>query len=322
MRNARLVNAVRENRFFSRITVPVLTPIRRAAHWIDQEIGRKFKVNGGALVYDGIRLQFPPDVGVGFSSSIHWHGTDGFEPNTWRVLRHYLKHSSHFLDVGSNIGFYSVLAKLAAPKIEVDAFEPIPSIAEKSRRFHAANGFIDARIHCTAISDHDGAGEIHLPPRQSAKDEETTATLREDSWQARKGHQRIAVTLRKLDSLAPELSLSAPIVMKIDVEDYEAAVLRGAKQLIATYRPSMVIEMLPRPHGNQETLEIVREQGYVAFAITNCGLFRFSDADFLCSRGFTDFLLLPRERVDSELFFAPYDDISRILKSDSIGSMS
>jgi FkbM family methyltransferase len=312
----RFVNSVRESRGFTRATVPLLTPIRRAAQWVDREIGRKFKVNGGTLAYDGIRLRFPPDVGVGFSSSIHWHGTNGFEPNTWRVLRYYLERSSHFLDVGANIGFYSVLAQLVAPKLRVDSFEPVPSIAAKNHSFHAANGLDDPRIHSVALSNHDGVGAIYLPLSQSSRDEETTATVREDSWQARKEHRQIGVKLQKLDTVALDLALTTPLVIKIDVEDYEAAVLTGAMKTIETHRPAMVIEMLPRPHGNRETLEVLRELRYAAFAITDCGLFRFGDTDFFRPRTFTDFLLLPSDSVGSDLSYAPYAEI-RLIQSAS-----
>ncbi len=103
----------------------------------------------------------------------------GLSQYTWRVLRSFLPTAAHFIDVGSNIGLYAVLAKLLNPTIVVDGFEPVPAILEKNRAFHRANGLDDSRVRAIALSDHDGEGTLFLPESQSSQDEETTGTVRE-----------------------------------------------------------------------------------------------------------------------------------------------
>ena len=303
-----IANSVRENRWFAGAAVPMATLVRTAAHFVDSEISKKVKMNGGKVRYDGIDLQFPPDVGIAFASNIHWLGTEGFEPLTWRVLRSFLPDASHFIDVGSNIGFYAVLAKLLNPKILVDGFEPVPSIFEKNKAFHRANGLDDTGIKAIALSDRNGEGTLFLPESDS-RDEVTTGTVRPDSWQASKTNTKVTVALRTLDSFAMSVPNNPTTLMKIDVEDYEAAVLRGAQETINALRPVIVIEILPRQHHNVETWECIDRFQYQAFAITRDGLFRFSREDFNPSRSFTDFLLLPKERRTSTTAnYIPFDD--------------
>ena len=91
------------------------------------------------MLYDGIALHFPPNVGIEFSSNIHWSGMDGFEPNVWRVLRELIPHSQCFIDVGAHIGFYAVLAQKLKPAINLFAFEPVPDAFVEAKKFFAAN---------------------------------------------------------------------------------------------------------------------------------------------------------------------------------------
>ena len=51
------------------------------------------------------------NIGVSYSSNIFWKETNGFEADTYYVLKELFIVSDYFFDVGSNIGIYSVLAK-------------------------------------------------------------------------------------------------------------------------------------------------------------------------------------------------------------------
>lgn len=52
-----------------------------------------------------------------------------------------------------------------------------------------------------------------------------------------------AVTFRCLDRLVPELGLDRLDFIKVDVDGYEARLLRGAAETLRRFRPSMIIEV-------------------------------------------------------------------------------
>ena len=308
LRRARLNSAV------SMLLYSMGRPIFRVARGLETQIAKRIRRNGGSAEYDGITLHFPRNVGIGFLSSISWHGTQGFEPDTWATLRQLIQRSATFLDIGSNIGFYSVLAKLVAPQVDVLSFEPVPALCEQSRDFHAANG-VAANIYQIALSDTDGRANLYQPI-EAEPTESAASTLATASWQARKPHKELIVETVKLDSFLANRTLGTPVAIKIDVEDHDAAVLRGAADTIRKYRPWIVCEILPRPfrpdggpgstlipvaeqHGNVETVAALGAMNYAAFAITPLGYFRLFPDDFKIDRKFTDFLLLPNECVDS-----------------------
>jgi FkbM family methyltransferase len=280
-------------------------------------------------------LCFPRSVGIGILSAISWHGTEGFEPHTWATLQLLIQRSGTFIDIGSNIGFYSVLAKRLAPQIDVLSFEPVPALCEQSRKFHRSNN-VPANIYQVALSNTDGLAKLYQPIEREC-DETSASTLVTDSWQARKSHVELIVQTAKLDTFVSNRTLRRPITIKIDVEDHEAAVLRGAADTIRKFRPLIVCEILPRPvrpggrlgsevipiaeqHGNAETVTVLSAIDYTAFAITSVGYFRFLPGDFATERQFTDFLLLPNEWVNNgKVYFADLDQIlAELPKSENV----
>ena len=106
--------------------------------------------------------------------------------------------------------------------------------------------------------------------------------------------------------------LTGACLLKIDVEDFEAAVLRGARTLVSKCRPWILCEILPREHHNRETLALIVAMKYVAFAVTSNGLFRMGGVDFSRTRKLKDFLLLPEEKIPSDICYMPVESLKGI----------
>ncbi len=61
------------------------------------------------------------------SKQLFWHGHQGFEASLFPLFVDLIRDASVFFDVGANIGYYSLLASVYNPSIEVHAFEPLPA---------------------------------------------------------------------------------------------------------------------------------------------------------------------------------------------------
>lgn len=280
-------------------------PLHIAASGLARQLTRKVRRNGGSAVYDGVELAFPVGVGADFLSSVTWHGIDGFEPHTWRVLRREIEGARTFIDVGANVGFYSVLAHKVRPGIQTLSFEPLPALHADCTAFHRANG-VKGDIRQLALSDQDGEATIFEPQHDHDFGQTAASTLVAESWQAQKGGRQSVVRTARLDTLLAGQELPGPVAMKIDVEGFEPAVLRGARETIARYRPRIVCEILPRDHANKETLAVLEELRYVPFAVLAEGCFRVEARDFAKPRLFTDFLLLPQAEAEGLGAYIPH----------------
>lgn len=262
-------------------------------------------ISGGLVRFMDATLKFPEGVGLIYATSLFWNGPDAYEKSTSRILELLISRSRVFFDVGSNVGIYAVYTGVKYPQITVYAFEPVPSICEKNRLFHRANQLDDKRVLDLALSDHEGRQEMIIPLFAGAEEEQQTATLRENTWQAsHETVEKITVECTTLDAfVSKNVPPEGECCLKIDVEDHEAAVLRGGLQFIRSRLPWIVCEILPGQktnpqtqeleNDNSETLKVLEELNYTPFAITADGLFRMTTADFSRPRALKDFLLVP-----------------------------
>jgi FkbM family methyltransferase len=132
-----------------------------------------------------------------------------------------------FIDVGANIGFYSaVLARAGGiyPRMKFYAFEPHPDTVKRLRSTLENR---PVEIHPCALSDH--AGELEF--REGGGSWTFGAIDHGSPFQIRASAVRVPA--RRLDDVSIE---GDSIVIKIDVENHEAEVLRGAERLLASGR--------------------------------------------------------------------------------------
>jgi FkbM family methyltransferase len=137
-----------------------------------------------------------------------------------------------FLDVGGNIGVYSAgLWKLRGNMHGV-AFEPIPSTQALLKATFDLNG-VPFSIERVAISEGPGVLKLSSYPFGL-----NNFWITEDDGR----HPTTDVVTVSLDDWCGNDPQRVPGAIKIDVEGHELAVLRGARKILRTYRPAMVME--------------------------------------------------------------------------------
>jgi FkbM family methyltransferase len=296
---------------------PFIQKLRYWAWKFNDRVAQRLVISGGKVKFMDQELVFPERVGLTYSTPLFWNGPHAYEDAVSKVISELLAKSTVFFDVGSNIGIYAVYAAVRHPSLKVVAFEPVPCIWEKNAAFHRANRLSTQNVLNMAVGDTDGRTKIFLPVCAAGLEEEQTATLCVDSWQ---NHEPVVEThdveCVSLDRFMESRDMpDGACFLKIDVENFEAAVLRGAKYLLVRQRPWMVCEMLPGQevktgrNDNQSALELLTELRYATFAITGDGLFRMTARDFEEKRTMKDFLLLPLEKISADISFLAFDSV-------------
>lgn len=166
------------------------------------------------------------------------------------------------VDVGANVGYMATLAALAAgPSGHVVAFEPHPEIFQvlKSNllrlRSHGGAAAVDGRA--VALGESAGVGALVVPDEFSGND--GTAHI----GTAAAGEREIAVPIDTLDAV---IGRGTADVVKLDVEGLEAAVLRGASEVLAGGR---IQHLLFEDHAARESevVDILAGFGYTLFSV-------------------------------------------------------
>lgn len=164
-----------------------------------------------------------------------------YELDTVRILRRLLKPGHHFVDVGANIGYFTMLAaRLVGPTGRVDALEPDPINRQRFRDNICANKLEDrVRLHCVAASDHAGEITLYHPTANSSEANHGMATF----YRALVPEsQACIVPTARLDELIDRV----PDLIKMDIEGAELQAIEGAVKLLAAPNPpALVIEHNP-----------------------------------------------------------------------------
>lgn len=172
------------------------------------------------------------------------------------LVLHLLRPDDHFVDVGANIGSYTILAA-GGVKARVTAVEPIPETFEHLECNVMLNRLTE-RVRCCRMGLSDLTGIL----RFSAKLDTVNHVLAEDE-----DLPGIDVPVTTLDEL---VSGDPPVVMKIDVEGHERAVLLGGKRTLGDQDLLAVIMETNGSGGrygvlDEELLVIMSEHGFKPF---------------------------------------------------------
>lgn len=147
-----------------------------------------------------------------------------FEPLESAYVKNYLKEGMTFVDVGANVGYYTLLAaSLVGRNGHVIAFEPSPYAFSKLTETVCTNNIPQVYAVCAGLSDEDCERQLFIPKRSGNH----TPTMVSNA-----GGRPLCVTVWKLDDYLDEHAIDHVDFMKIDVEGFEPNVIRGAKKYL------------------------------------------------------------------------------------------
>ncbi len=161
-----------------------------------------------------------------------------WEPLESSVVAGLLKPGDVFVDLGANIGYYTVLAAQACgPRGKVYAFEPEPSNIGLLNRNVALNGLGNVTIVDAAASNSTGFAELYLST-------ENQGDHRLYDNEQRSSHVRVREVA--LDEWFSERDNRVDFV-KMDTQGSEARIIDGMLELISANwrRMRMIVEFWP-----------------------------------------------------------------------------
>jgi len=175
---------------------------------------------------------------------------------------------STFIDVGANMGIYTLVAsRLVGEAGRVIAFEPSAQSFPLLRKNIALNGLTNVLALPEALSHEIGRTRLYHGP-----DPVSNSLGRGLSWDG----DAEEVATETLDNVLHRTSLMRVDAIKIDVEGAEELVLRGALKTLTRVRPIIVFEINPgacsslglSPYG---AMELLQSLGYNCFVVGQSG---------------------------------------------------
>ena len=148
------------------------------------------------------------------------------------------KSSQVIYDVGSNVGYFSLLAALNT-KSRIYSFDPIPEIAKQFRTLMELND-LNEDVKLTEVALSNEIGKIKMVTPGTHEQGLMVSALRGQKVDVDSG---VLVDMTTLDHLVFEENFPPPDLIKLDVEGAEALVLEGGERTLRHYKPKILIEV-------------------------------------------------------------------------------
>lgn len=204
------------------------------------------------VAQDGITLDVPYRAGKDYIEEIT-AGT--YEHEEWQLVRKTIaEHDGVFLDVGANIGWYSLRA--AKMGRQVIAVEPARDCLKYLRRNLKLNPQLAERIKIEPVAASEVAGTANF-------NQAFVGMGGHSLIKVHKSYRSYLVRTVPLDDI-----IDRPVSMaKIDVEGNEPRVLLGMKRIVNEWHPALLVEcfeeaLLAGGYSIVSLLDILKSYGY------------------------------------------------------------
>lgn len=177
-------------------------------------------------------------------------------------FRHYLKPGDICVDVGANVGFFTLLSSaLVGPSGKVYAFEPNPQVYKYLEANLALNQAKNVISYNIAIGDKDIDARLSVPRK---KDDHGYITSDNRGLE-------IPISMKKLDSM--DIENGSISLIKLDIEGYEKFALEGAHNLLknakCVYFEALSLNTERYGYTISDLLNILKENGFDTFELHN-----------------------------------------------------
>lgn len=218
------------NRFFSKWFV---------RYYLGPNHPAKLRIAHAFLEMTGYRVVVPYakngwislDLTNGLEQTILYRGH--YEPEVSNCLISDLNSDDVVWDIGANIGGVGLKVALERRAKEVHFFEPHPGTAKILSINLALNSELRAFVHPVALGETSGEATLHSGP----PDNEGRSSLK----YAQLGGEDFTILCSTVDETIHRGTIARPTMIKLDVEGWELAVLKGAETLFAQYPPRRVV---------------------------------------------------------------------------------
>lgn len=173
--------------------------------------------------------------------------------NNWEYaettfIRNHLKAGQKFLDVGANIGWFTLLgADLVGPTGKVQAFEPRPATLDHLRQTIAYNRLDDVvTIHPVALGAKEDVLELAWERGTGNPGGSALATAHHPAAQT-DTYERVQVRVAALDDYLPDFT---PDLIKMDIEGAEPFFVKGAQNMLRRAGCMVLSELYPQALAN------------------------------------------------------------------------
>ena len=192
-----------------------------------------------------------------------------YENDELLFIQKHLNPHSIFIDIGANIGVYSLSVFKMLPKAVIIAFEPFTKNYQKLAHNIVLNNAITIKLEQLAITDKDTDIDIFY---NSAED---NAGMASSYLQTHDLKETIKAT--SLDNYLSDKQCENIDFIKIDIEGNEYPALLGMRNTLLKHKPILLVEieeqiLVNTPYTSQNIMDYLYSLNYNPYKLNNLSL--------------------------------------------------
>lgn len=239
---------------------------------------------------------------------VFWKGTSSYEYSD--IFEKLFERCRVFFDVGSNIGYYSIMAGKTNPNIRVYAFDPSPGPFAYLSKNILINKLTNVFAFQTALSNQSGTFSFYVaenPKYTYLKYNSLGGSGHLEGTRMESNRKTVTVNALTMDDFVKAHKISEIDLIKLDVEEAEHLVLEGAKSVLKNFRPIVVSEIFSTDLLLQ-VLQMWDITSYVVYIFSEGKLHAVDPSKRMEIQQIENFFFVPVEKKEWVSEFIAYEE--------------
>jgi len=176
------------------------------------------------------------------------------------------------VDVGANAGQFAIASAMIFSKVVVHSFEPVPEAFSALKE--NVKALPNIKVYPFALGERRGSCELHVNSHSLSSSILEIDRSHMEAFPDEQQVRTIEVELTTLDAVFDDIDLEPPVLLKLDVQGYEAKTLAGATRTLARC-DFVVLEASFKPMYQGEVpfteiLEIMKQKDFEFLRPVGC----------------------------------------------------
>lgn len=207
----------------------------------------------------------------GIVDSIYFNRHDYDEVSNINLFCKFAQKSEVIFDIGANTGVYSICSAISNKKAKIYSFEPFEINRTRLKYNLTLNSLNDSvNVFDSPLGDSEKEVEFTIPETDTICDAlSVDATHTNKYYKEFLTFKQIKVNQISLDYFIKENNIKTIDLMKIDVENYELNVLKGALKSLEHFSPIIFIESFVDDERARFFNKTIKDLGYNFYAMVD-----------------------------------------------------
>lgn len=158
---------------------------------------------------------------------------NGYSIASTEIIHNICQYTTEILtviDVGANQGQFAIASARGFQKATIYSFEPLPDVYPVLQK--NVSTYPQIKSFNMALGSSNGVIDFYRNSHSHASSALPISTYQQTQLPETANTEKIQVSVQRLDQVRSELTLTRPVLLKLDVQGYEKEVLEGASAML------------------------------------------------------------------------------------------